>query len=68
MEGSKPVRIGSRALEILLALVERSGELVGKEELRARVWPETFVEESNLKVNVAALRRTLGDGRGASRI
>ena len=67
MEGSKPVRIGSRALEILLALVERSGELVGKEELRARVWPETFVEESNLKVNVAALRRTLGDGRGGVR-
>ncbi len=61
------IRIGSRALEILLALVERPGELVGKDELRARVWPETFVEESNLKVNVAALRRTLGDGRDGAR-
>ena len=62
LEGDKPVRLGSRAFEILITLVERPGELVGKDELIARVWPNTFVEESNLKVQVAALRRTLGDG------
>ncbi|MEI2298896.1 ATP-binding protein [Ensifer sp. MJa1] len=55
------VRVGSRALEILAALVERPGEVVSKTELVARAWPDTFVEESNLKVNVAALRRALGD-------
>jgi predicted ATPase/DNA-binding winged helix-turn-helix (wHTH) protein len=56
------VRLGSRAFEILTALVERPGEVVSKDELQSRVWPSTFVEESNLKVNVAALRRALGDG------
>jgi predicted ATPase/DNA-binding winged helix-turn-helix (wHTH) protein len=43
-------------------LVERPGTVVTKSELIARVWPNTFVEEGNLKVNMAALRRTLGDG------
>src|SRR6266446_7114978 len=62
LEGETPVRLGSRALEILTAPVERPGELVSKDELIARVWPNTVVEESNLKVNVAALRRALGDG------
>ena len=62
LEGDKAVRLGSRALDILIALVERAGELVGKDELMARVWPDTFVEEGNLKFQVDALRRTLGDG------
>lgn len=62
MDGGTPVRIGSRALELLIALVERPGELVSKGDLLARAWPDTFVEESNLKVNIAALRRALGDG------
>lgn len=56
-----PVRIGSRAVEILSALVERPGELVSKAQLMSRAWPDTFVEESNLKVTVAALRRALDD-------
>lgn len=58
-----PVEIGSRALEILTVLVRRSGELVAKHELIAAVWPDTFVDESNLKVNVCSLRRSLGDTR-----
>jgi predicted ATPase/DNA-binding winged helix-turn-helix (wHTH) protein len=62
LEGDKPVRLGSRALDILIALVERPGELVGKDELMARVWPNTVVEESNLKFQISALRRTLGGG------
>src|SRR6516165_12835533 len=67
LEGETLVRLGSRALEILAALVERPGELVTKDELTARVWPNTIVEESNLKVNVAALRRALGEGRPGRR-
>jgi DNA-binding winged helix-turn-helix (wHTH) protein len=67
LEGDAPVRLGSRALEILTALVERAGELVTKTELMARVWPDTVVEESNLKVHVAALRRALGDGQPGRR-
>ena len=56
------VRIGGRALDILTVLVEHAGELVSKRDLMARVWPNTIVDESNLKVNIAALRRVLGDG------
>jgi predicted ATPase/DNA-binding winged helix-turn-helix (wHTH) protein len=67
LEGEKPLRLGSRALDILIALVERPSELVSKEELIARVWPHTFVEPANLTVHVAALRRTLNDGRGGNR-
>ena len=67
LEGDKPVRLGSRAFDILTALVERAGEVVGKEELIARAWPATFVEEANLKIQVSALRRALGDGQGDNR-
>src|SRR5215469_16901760 len=67
LEGDKPVRLGSRAFDILTALVERAGEVVGKEQLRARAWPDTFVDESNLKIQVSALRRALGDGQGGER-
>jgi DNA-binding winged helix-turn-helix (wHTH) protein len=63
LEADKPIRVGSRALDILIALVERAGEVLGKDELMACAWPNTFVEEGNLKVQVAALRRILGDGR-----
>src|SRR3954447_5773022 len=67
LEGDEPVRLGSRGFDILAALVERAGEVVGKEELIARAWPGTFVDESNLKIQVGALRRILGDGRGGHR-
>jgi predicted ATPase/DNA-binding winged helix-turn-helix (wHTH) protein len=67
LEGEKPVRLGSRAFDILTALVERAGEVVGKEQLIARAWPKTFVEEANLKIQVSALRRALGDGQGDRR-
>src|SRR5262245_37650412 len=66
-EGETPVRVGARALEILNVLVERAGELVSKKELMARVWPNIVAEESNLKVQVAALRRVLGDGQPGRR-
>src|SRR5882762_4586062 len=67
LEGDKPVRLGSRAFDILAALVEHAGEVVGKDELMARAWPQTFVEEANLKIQVSALRRALGDGQGGNR-
>ena len=67
LEGDKPVRLGSRALDILTVLVERAGRVVPKEELMARVWPNVFVDESNLKMQVSALRRAVGDGQGGTR-
>src|SRR5437879_2333760 len=67
VEGDKPVRLGSRAFDILAALVERAGEVVRKEELIARAWPQTFVEDANLKIQISALRRALGDGQGGHR-
>jgi predicted ATPase/DNA-binding winged helix-turn-helix (wHTH) protein len=67
LERDRPVRLGSRAFDILTALIERAGEVVGKEELIARAWPRTFVEEANLKIQVSALRRALGDGQGGNR-
>src|SRR5712692_10530153 len=67
LEGDTPVRLGSRAFDILAALVDRAGEVVGKEELIARAWPRTIVEEANLKFQVSGLRRALGDGQGGHR-
>jgi predicted ATPase/DNA-binding winged helix-turn-helix (wHTH) protein len=67
LEGDKPVRLGSRAFDILAALVDRAGEVVTKEQLMARAWPQTFVEDANLKIQVSALRRALGDGQGGHR-
>src|SRR5258708_36500751 len=67
LEGDRPVRLGSRAFDILASLVERAGEVVGKEELIARAWPKTYVEEANLKIQVRALRRALAHGQGGHR-
>lgn len=54
-----PVSVEPRAFDVLVALVERAGHLVTKEELFSRVWPKLIVEESNLHVQVSALRRIL---------
>ena len=67
LEGDKPVPIGSRALEILMVLLERPGELISKQQLMDRVWPNIFVEPANLTVNISALRRMLRDGRNGNR-
>jgi TolB-like protein/class 3 adenylate cyclase/DNA-binding winged helix-turn-helix (wHTH) protein len=67
LDGETPVRLGSRARELLTALVERPTVVVTKDELLARVWPKQFVEESNLKFHVAALRKALGDGQRGNR-
>jgi predicted ATPase/DNA-binding winged helix-turn-helix (wHTH) protein len=65
LKNEAAVRIGGRALDLLTALAERPGELVSKRELLSRAWPNTIVEEANLKVNMAALRRVLGEGADA---
>jgi DNA-binding winged helix-turn-helix (wHTH) protein len=65
--GDKPVRLGSRAFDILAALVERAGEVVGKQALINRAWPKTLVDEANLKIQICALRSALGDGQGGHR-
>jgi DNA-binding winged helix-turn-helix (wHTH) protein len=67
LEGNKPVPLGSRALGILIVLLERPGELVSKQDLMSRVWPNVFVEPANLTVHISALRRMLRDGRDGNR-
>ena len=60
---SVPVAIGSRALDILVALIERRGDIVSKEEILAAGWPQTVVAEGNLFVQISALRRVLDRGK-----
>lgn len=62
LEGEMPVRVGSRALEILIVLVANAGRQIGKAQLMASVWPHNIVEEAALRVHMAALRKALGDG------
>ncbi|MGY2374559.1 winged helix-turn-helix domain-containing protein [Pseudomonas sp. SDO524_S393] len=61
-KGGWPVPLGGRALDILATLLETPGQFIGKDTLIARVWPNTVVEENNLRVHIAALRRAL-DGQ-----
>ena len=67
LEGDKTAEIGSRAFDILTVLVQRAGQIVGKRELIAHVWPNVFVGNSNLKTQVSGLRRTLGEGHTGRR-
>jgi len=60
---AEPVALGSRALDLLRLLVERQGELLAKDLIMETVWPGTAVEESNLSVQISALRRILDQGR-----
>ena len=58
-----PIELGTRALDLLVVLLEANGSLVSKDELFSRVWPGIAVSEANLKVQIAALRRALGADR-----
>src|ERR1700738_1540693 len=62
-----PVRLGRRALDILIALVERPSEVVSKRELIARVWPDLAVDEGSLRFHISALRKVLGEERSGGR-
>jgi DNA-binding winged helix-turn-helix (wHTH) protein len=63
LRDEQPVELGSRAFDLLMALIEAPGVLMTKKEIISRVWPDTVVEESNLKVQMSALRRVLNAGR-----
>jgi DNA-binding response OmpR family regulator len=62
-KAGEPLQLGGRALDILITLFERAGQVVIRKELISRVWPDVIVEEANLRVHVAGLRKALGDGR-----
>ncbi len=65
--GGAAVAVGGRSLDILIALTERPGEVISKQDLFARVWPDVLVEESSLRGHVAGLRRALADGEDGVR-
>src|SRR5262244_3010497 len=61
------VPLTPKAFDLLLALVERHGHLLEKEELLKKVWPDTFVEEANLASNISQVRKALGEGENGQR-
>src|ERR1700732_1190125 len=67
LEGDKPLPLGSRALDILNLLLERPGEVIRKDEIIARVWPNIFVDETVVRTHIGALRKVLGDNQRTNR-
>src|SRR5215831_20967413 len=67
LRDGEAVPLTPKAFDLLLALVERHGHLLEKDELLKTVWPDTFVEESNLSSNISQLRKALGDGENGQR-
>jgi predicted ATPase/DNA-binding winged helix-turn-helix (wHTH) protein len=65
--GDRVLALGDRALDILICLAERAGEVIAKHELIDHVWPDVTVEEGSLRVHVAAIRKALGDGQFGNR-
>src|SRR5882762_3660865 len=62
-KANQVVPLGGRAYDILIALLEKAGEVVPKGELIAKAWPDVTVEEGSLRVHLSALRKALGDGQ-----
>ena len=60
----KAVSLSPKSFEILVALLQSNGRLLTKDELMQQVWPDSFVEEANLTVNISALRKVLGETPG----
>jgi predicted ATPase/DNA-binding winged helix-turn-helix (wHTH) protein len=67
LDDGKVVRLGARAFDTLLVLVQRAGEVVTKDEIAKKVWPDTIVDETSIRVHISALRRVLGDGQRGAR-
>ncbi len=63
LRNGRAVEVGSRAFDLLQLLVSSRGSIVSKDEMLDRVWPTTTVEESNLRVQIASLRKALGEDR-----
>jgi DNA-binding winged helix-turn-helix (wHTH) protein/TolB-like protein/Flp pilus assembly protein TadD len=68
LRDGEPIALTAKAFDLLVVLVRRAGHLVTKDELFEEVWPGTFVQETNLTVNISALRKALEDGRDGNRI
>jgi len=66
LRGGVSVPLTAKAFDLLAILVQRSGHLVSKDELFEEVWPNTTVQETNLTVNISALRKALGGARNGS--
>src|SRR5690242_17699279 len=62
LRDGRVVGMSPKAIDLLLALVRNAGRVVPKDELMREVWPDTFVEENNLTVNISALRKILEEG------
>ena len=62
-----PLELGSRALDILIALISTPNEIVNKKDLMSRVWRDVIVEEGSLRFHMASLRKALGDGTEGAR-
>jgi DNA-binding winged helix-turn-helix (wHTH) protein len=60
---NRPLELGGRAFDVLMALIEACGAVVGKDALIGRVWPDRMVEENNLQAQISALRRVFGPDR-----
>ncbi len=61
LRDGSPVALPSKAFDALLILLENSGRVVERNDLMARLWPDTFVEDINLNVQISALRKALGE-------
>ena len=68
LRGGEPIALTAKAFDLLVVLVRRAGHLVTKDELFEEVWPGTFVQETNLTVNISSVRKALEDGRDGNRI
>jgi DNA-binding winged helix-turn-helix (wHTH) protein/TolB-like protein/Tfp pilus assembly protein PilF len=67
LRDGRPVALTPKTFDLLVVLVRNSGHLVKKDELLQQVWPDSFVEEVNLSVNISALRKALGEDQGVTR-
>src|SRR5437868_2387584 len=59
--GQEVIKLAPKSFDTLLALVERHGQVLEKEELMKRLWPDSYVEEGNLTLNISNLRKALGE-------
>src|SRR6266550_6366660 len=67
LAGGQPIRLGGRSFDVLMALIEGQGAVVGKDALMNRVWPNRIAEESSLHVQISALRNAFGADRNLIR-
>lgn len=66
-KGDEPVEVGARALDVLSTLIAHAGDVVSKRDLFKIVWPDVLVGDGTLRVQIAHLRRMIGDGRDGAR-